>query len=393
MELTVKIYHQAGHNTIWNIDSFSNNIGDGVILSPVHYADRNIRSLDSDIKSQSLFDPQYYMPNSQKSKLQTYDFFPEKIMNGFETVDFCTVAHQSASLCLKYQLENNFEAIIIPCRYFQDMVSDYVSQQLAFTVDPFLSQISKSKPKKDVFLTLPLTISMIRDTNYRTAILNWVTSYPEIQGVYLLINFDERTKQIHEYEKLYSYTTFIRELIDADLQVICGYSNLEGLIISLFDVWGITIGAYENTRKFSLDKFIDDDKIQMGPAPRIYLPGLLNWIRYDTAKEIMEDCPTLWDKSYTNTPEGDSVLATAKAPHFSQPTLYKHYFRLANNEYNELFKLTPKQRHTTLVERVNNAISLYKSLIHEEVQFFDENCSGGHLNTWRRVLKNLKGIF
>ncbi|MDD2468850.1 MAG: hypothetical protein PHI97_33180 [Desulfobulbus sp.] len=389
----MKIFHQAGHNTIWNISSFQDGIGDGVIFSPVHYAERNIATVDDGVRQGSLFDPQFYMPESQKSKLHSYDFFPDKIMNGFKTVDFCNVAQMSARLCLEYQERSGFSALIIPCRYHQDMITDFIDQQVKFTVDAFLAELPSYRGEKLVFLSLPLSIAMVRDQKYRTEILNWVTSYPEIDGVYLQVNFEERTKQVHDYDKLQAYANFVRELVGSELKVICGYSNLEGLLISLFDVWGVTIGAYENTRKFSTDKFIDDDKIQMGPAPRIYLPGLLNWVRYDTAKEIMEDCPDIWAKVYISTPEADKVLSEAKPPHFSQAPLYKHYFRLAYHEYQNMLRLTPANRHAALTDRVGVALKLHEEIESEGVQFFDENCRGGHLIGWRRLLKNLRGTF
>ena len=35
--MSVKIYHQVGHFSNWNIDSFhEDHCGDGMILSPVH---------------------------------------------------------------------------------------------------------------------------------------------------------------------------------------------------------------------------------------------------------------------------------------------------------------------------------------------------------------------
>lgn len=389
----MKVFHQAGHNTVWNIESLKDDVGDGIIFSPVHYNSTQMSKLDASIKDVSLFDPQYYMPGSQKTKLHSYEFFPDKIMNGFETIDFCNVAHDSARLCLEYQHSNNFLAFIIPCRFFQEMVTDFVSQQTSFTVDAFLQELPSFKGTKQAFLSVPLSIAMVQDKKYRTGILNWITSYPEIDGIYLQVYFEERTKQVQDYKKLSEYLGFVRELVEADLDVICGYSNLDGLLASIFSVSGVTIGAYENTRVFSVDKFIDDDKIQMGPAPRIYLPGLLNWVRYDTAKEIMEDCPDLWDRVYTATPEAGSVLSSLKTPHFTQPNLYKHYFRLAYDEYQGMVGLTSEQKRSALRDRVESALHLYKEIQDRDIQFFDANCSGEHLVSWRRILKNLRGTF
>ena len=96
----MKILHQAGHNTVWNLESFQNDsCGDGIIFSPVHFNRDRILKVSGDVKAISLFDPQFYIPDSQKEKLHSYEFFPEKITNGFATKDFESFAHQSAAMC------------------------------------------------------------------------------------------------------------------------------------------------------------------------------------------------------------------------------------------------------------------------------------------------------
>lgn len=386
----MKVLHQAGHNTVWNTSSFlEDGTGDGIIFSPVHYNSKNIVKLDDNIKQCSLFDPQFYVPASQKAKLQTYDFFPEKIMGGFETIDYQAIAHESAKLCLEFQLDQNFEAIIIPSRFYEDLLTDFIERQKAFTVEPFLSELGSSGTTKDIYMSLSLTAPMIMDQGYRNNILNWVTSYPEIDGVYLQVDFGERLKQIQDYDKLNSYMTFVDELIEADLEVICGYMNMEGLLASVLDINTVTMGAYENTRIFSIAKFLVNDTIKMGPAPRIYLPKLLNWIRYDTALEIKEDFPTLWDEIYTATEYSKEVFSNSRKPHFSQSALYKHYFMLVNEQYRELALLNKQDRVEQLTNMVVSASNLYEELDSNGILFFDANCKGGHLAVWNRILRKI----
>jgi len=387
----MRVLHQAGHNTVWNIDSFlEDGAGEGLIFSPVHSDCKNITKLDDSIKQCSLFDPQFYVPNSQKAKLQSYDFFPESIMDGFETSDYQAIAHKSAKLCLEFQIEQDFQAIIVPCRFYEDLLTDFIDRQKAFTVEPFLNELASSQTKKDIYISLSLTSPMTMDHRFRNDILNWVTSYQEITGVYIQVDFGERPKQIQDYDKLNSYIEFVGELIDADLEVICGYMNVEGLLAAVLDINAVTMGAYENTRIFSIDKFLVNDTIKMGPAPRIYLPNLLNWVRYDTAVEIKEDFPSLWDKIYTPTAYSETVLANPKKPHFSQAPLYKHYFILINEQYKKLSAQIKEDRVTALTDMVVNANQLYQELMSSGVLFFDSNCAGDHLVIWNRVLRNIR---
>lgn len=76
--MAVKLYHQVGHIEKWNIEAVQeDNAGDGLILSPVHQGKNVIEKIDSTLKPRSFFDPQFYLPSSQKKKLQQYDFFPD----------------------------------------------------------------------------------------------------------------------------------------------------------------------------------------------------------------------------------------------------------------------------------------------------------------------------
>jgi hypothetical protein len=237
----MKVYHQTGFRSAWNRESLDNGIGDGLILSPVHDAQATIEGLDAGLKERCLFDPQFYVPDSQKTKLNSYEFFPERITEGFSTSDYASTASESAEQCVDFQLANDFEALVIPARYFDQMLTDYIDRQRQFTVEPFLAAISSRDSEKSIFLTLPVTSSMISDAGYRRQLLNWITSYPEIAGVYLLLSIDDGAKQISDFDTLHDHALFIQDLHGADLAVICGYCNTEGLILAALDVHAVTM--------------------------------------------------------------------------------------------------------------------------------------------------------
>lgn len=385
----MKVYHQAGHNSKWNIDSFEiDHTGDGVIFSPVHFPKDRFEGIKEETKKVSLFDPQFYIPDSQKAKLHSYDFFPEKLTNGFSTSDFEAVAHQAAEMCLTFQIEHEFESILVPARYYSELVTDYVARQKAFSVEPFLAEIEKRKVDKKIFLSLPMTIAMIQDSNYCTEVLNWITSYPEIHGVYLLTEMAESSKQIKTFEKLQAQIQFIKNLQGANLKVIVGYCNTEATILSALNPYALTIGAYENTRNFSIDKFLEDESEVRGPAARIYFPNLLNWMRYDTAIEIREDHPTLWKKIYSSTDYCERIFRDGR-PHFTKPELYKHHFSLMSGDLKALSKKSTVDRIAELKARIKTALQFYREINDARIALFDQNCSGEHLPIWNRVLNKL----
>lgn len=380
--MSVTLLHQVGHNANWNLDSFqTDKCGDGLIFSPVHQNIDSVRKVPSEVKARSLFDPQYYLPNSQKAKLNSYDFFPETLLGGFSTAGFGAVARESAKRCLAFQLEQGFAGIVIPARHFEEMNPDYTDDQQAYTVEPFLSEIARAGGDKRIWLTLPMTSAMVLHVGYRTKILNWVTSFPEIFGVYLIVENERETKQIQAIDFLSAQLDFLSQLRSADLQVIVGHCNTEALLYSLVDGCAVTFGAFENTRMFSIDKFVSSLEDRRGPRARIYLNGLLNWVQYTQAKAISVEANDLWADVYSGNLYGDDALLSPTEPTFNQPALYKHFFLAFESQVKALGAISPSERYTLLRSWIRAAIDVDEELKRRHIDL-ERHGRGDHLQAW-----------
>lgn len=380
--MTIKLYHQVGHNANWNIDSFKDDgAGDGLIFSPVHQPIHQIERLTTDIKNSSFFDPQFYLPNSQKNKLQSYDFFPEVVSGGFSTVDFATHAFDSAEKCIAFQLEQGFDRLIIPARYYNQMITNYEAKQEAYTVSPFLQCLNEVKTGKPVYMTLPLTSHMVLDVEYRSGLLNWITGYPEIDGVYVFIDCERARKQIQDSNFIFEALKFFADLKHADLDVVVGYSNTESLLFGLAGELSITCGTFENTRMFSIDKFLVSDDGRRGPKARIYLPGLLNWIQFSQAQEIRKEMPGLWADIYQSNNYGESAFSAVAEPTFNQPTLYKDYFINFSRQVAELSSLEITERYDLLRAWLKSAEKFYTEIERQRIDL-EPHGNGDHIQPW-----------
>jgi hypothetical protein len=388
--MTALLYHQCGHNSAWSIEALvQDKVGDGLILSPVHYSMPNVIKLSARIRKRSIFDPQYYLPNSQKTKLNTYPFFPEKLSGGFSTANFSQFAHDSANRCLKFQIDQDFQHLIIPARYLPQMYPDYKDRQESYTVAPFLNALGMlGKNKKPVLLTLPLTSHMLEHKGYRTEILNWVTSFPEIDGIYLIVDFERPTKQIQSAEYLLNYLQFLRDLHSADLKVISGYLNTEALLVLTAGDFDITFGTFENTRMFSIDKFLTTEEERRGPKPRIYLPGLLNWIQFDQAKEIRRVAPDVWKRVYKPTDYAEKTLRAAVDPYFTQQELYRHFLICFHEQVNLLRDSALQERRPLLEGWISSAIKAYQEISQAGI-FIELHGNGNHLPVWKDVMSSI----
>src|SRR5687767_7548443 len=110
------IYHQCGHNFVWNIQSVQNDgAGEGLIMSPVNVELERIRDrVPEDILVRSWMDPQFYLPHDSKTKLASYPFFPSNILEEFTTVDFEGHAPGVATACLDFQHSLGLRYLVIP---------------------------------------------------------------------------------------------------------------------------------------------------------------------------------------------------------------------------------------------------------------------------------------
>lgn len=391
--MTINIYHQTGHNTVWNRDSFSkDNVGIGLIYSPVHKSMDKFDKVAKEIRSKSLFDPQFYLPDSQKKQFQSYDFFPSTILqrSGFNTIDYQEVAYESAKKCVDFQITHDFSKIIIPTRFFEQLEPRYVKHQDSLFVRPFIRYLNQIGCKKEIVLTVPLTEHMLNSLDYKEGILNWLTCYPEIEGIYFVCQHESRTKQITNPNFLLEYMQVIKIAAEADLDILVGYSNTESILYCLCaENISITIGAFENTRIFSLDRFVVNDDVRQAPAARIYLPKLLNWIRFEEALYIKTNYPDIWAEIYSENKYSEEAFNMTKSPAFNNPLLYKHYFIEFSKQVEELSIKNVDERFNIILSWIEAASSLYE-LINNSYKL-EVNSSEQHLNVWKNVIRTFKG--
>lgn len=380
--MAIDLLHQCGHNSNWNHEAFrERGIGDGLVLSPVHTARHIVEAFDQELRELCLFDPQYYLPSSQKQKLNSYDFFPEAISSGFQTNAFSMHAIDSAKLCVEFQMQNDFRAIVIPTRYIDQMVSDFREQQELYTVQPFLEAIEDLGAEQPIYLSIVMTSHMVKDKKFRTDILNWVTSFQRVDGVYLIPDCARQTKQIDDEEFLYEFLVMLNQFREVDLNVLVGYQNTEGLLTALIPDIAMTFGTFENTRIFSIDKFLVSEEERRGPRARIYLPGLFNWVQLRQAKSIREEAPDVWKKIYVPTEFSEQALASPVEPYFNQPPLYMHHFEVFSDQVKGLEVLDPAERCDSLRENFLLAMECYDELDRERIDI-EKYGRGDHLESW-----------
>jgi hypothetical protein len=380
--MSLQLLHQVGHNSNWNVESFErDSCGDGLILSPLHQNLPSVERLGPTTRSASIFDPQFYLPSSRKPKLHTYPFFPEVVDGGFQTSTFTAQAAIVAENCIGFQRNMGFRTVVVPTRFLDQMYSDYVDRQRRFTVDAFM----EAAGGQAVCLSVAVTAAMIEDETFRSRLLNWITSYPNVEEVYLIYQHSRDTKQVQDSRFLHACSNFFREVVGTGLKLIVGYTNVEGLLFATAADLTVTMGTFENTRIFSIDKFLESEGERRGPKARIYLAGLLNWVQLQDAKTIQRRSPGIWRAIYEPTDPADQALASPVEPTFNQPQLYKHFFKNINDHIARIRPLTLQERRIDLIERLRRARIYYSQLGAAGIEL-ERHGRGAHIDPWLNVL-------
>jgi len=397
---SVSLYHQCGFREIWNIDSFTRDrVGDGLIISPINMESHKVNRLPISIKQCSFFDPQFYIPRSSHKALNSYKFFPNNIAGGYKTVDYAKYASQSARICVDYQVQNDFKYIIMPTVFFDELPNNYIAQLKELYILPFLNVISTIGAEKPTLLSIIVKDIQLNDSDYRDELLSLLTSYSEIDGIYLIPYYKTTSKRIKNADYLLNLMTFIDVLRANDLEVHVGYTDIEAYILTIADVNSITIGSYENLRNFSNSisshrfETKEGTKGMNGPIPRIYSSKLLQWIDYRYLSSLESD----YSKSnelFDDTEYKVTMFDPGYKWHFTKPELYKHYFL----SFNRQIKSLPNsfdERYNHIMNNIKKAMDYFDG-IRDCGILLDSNSDGSHLGFWgtavNRFVKYKRGV-
>ena len=378
----MKVYHQTGFRLNWNIDCFQQNVGDGLIFSPINIDSDKLIQLDNSLKETSFLYPQLYLLNEAKGTLDTYPYFPGNIKPDYSTPDLDNSNQILAQLCIDYQLKNNFEYIVIPTRYYVDNPTTYFLQTGDYFVSPFIDYIGTQGIKKKILQSVIVKTIMLTDEEKRNETLNWITGQ-QIDGVYLIFEDNATGKQIKDFEFLLNALKFIHILKMNGMEVHLGYNNTEAILYSIAMPDSVSIGSYENLRSFGIKRFQDLENGPMrAPRARLYSSLLLQWIDYqyiDAMSKLIDNYENYFDDSEYK----PLMFKPDYNWQFMKPEPYKHYFYVFNNQIKALPE-TQLERIESLKANIRQSVNLFRKI--EETVLLDDDSNGSHLPNWFNVI-------
>lgn len=401
----IRIYHQCGFRYKWNNEvNKIDNIGDGFIISPLDMSMDILKKIDDKELENSFLDPQFYSLNLYKDNYLSYKFLDE-----IDSIyDYSIQKNDISKRCVDFQNNISFKYITIPTIDFDLLTieesyselydeiksesddSSYFNANSIKTnllkkliLEPFTNYITESNVTKPILLTIVFNDEMAKNSELFSSMLATITNNEKINGIYLIPQNNRTFKRISDINFLIKIMEFIHILRENDLEVIVGYSDIESLLYTVAGANAVTIGVYENLRKYDGLKFSDTIYKGKGPNPRMFSSKLLQWIEYPYLSVIRDN-----DKLSEYFDQNIYFEETQELGynwHFSKPQYYKHYMLSFSN----LIKSLPDdldERYEYVDKLLENANSLFNKL--SDYVFFDDNSSGDHINKWRTALKN-----
>ena len=277
---------------------------------------------------------------------------------------------------------------VIPFRYSKDITPSYYKSCQDALVEPFINAWRRSS-KKPLLISIIVKRIQLIDPQQTAELLNWITSFPELSGVYLIFESEHQSKQIKDSEYLFRCLQLIGDLTGSGLEVHVGYTNTEALLFAAVGATSVTMGSYENLRRFQISRFVDaEPKGMRGPNPRLYVKGLMQWIEQGYLGALTR-LYKRWPELQENTPYEVAMFTPTFKWHFSKPELYKHYFSVFSDQIS--FFANSADPLNALQTSVEIALQHFEDIRRVGV-ILDGESDGAHLNHWLTAINMYRSL-
>lgn len=385
----MKLLHQLGHNYKWPLDSFfENEVGDGFVLLARSIEKEKIGKALSGYKADkylphSFLDLQFYGgKDSIGGHLDTYEFHPIN-HKGKET----EVGMIEAVLAgIKFQEELGLKNVLVPNVW---MPPEKTELSYGF-IKAISSHISKNKKMGVLyFMTIPISGTTIDDSSAVEKLLQELTDMDIcFDGYYIVCepNLEYKKKISIDFKYYANLKKIMSTLKKQGFKTILGFSNLDSIVFSaMVDIDYITIGTYENLRKFSLKGYTEETD---GGASKgwYYSEKLLNFVRASQLDLLRERGILDYIRNEDNI-FSDVILKDGYPWNTHRPDVHKNYLVSISRQLKTLNDIPLGETRISHIEKmIEQAVTLYESFRKASV-YLDDESSNYHLSMWLSVIK------
>jgi hypothetical protein len=385
----MKITHVLGHNSNWSIEShLQQNIGDYFLITAfTHGIDFDKKKSLKGILDRSMIDLQFYGKKSSgditAGKLSEFPFHPANCGDDEVTNIYFDNCLKQA---IKFQIDKGFKNVIIPHFYENEEVKDIIE-----TIKKINKYVVKNKVDGvKYFMTLAFANHVIIDKTKVEEILFACTDMDiGFDGYFVTCeNKPEfKRKLTTDIKVLKNLSKVFKTLKQQEFETIYAYANWDALVIlAQTDIDYITIGTYENLRKFDIRRFTED---QSGGGSKGYYfsEKLLNMIRADDMT-IIRDTGNLPFVENDRNIFSDIILQPAFLCNIHKTYVNKKKYLSIERLFKKVSHINDlAERKEYVLNLIEEAIKRYNKLEKNHI-YLDNESSNYHLNSWKTYLRN-----
>lgn len=362
---------QIGHNghklTTENLEK---GYCDGAILSPADYPfDKNLEISRSINRKNGtvLFDPQFYIPRTNRPDLETYGYFDQYGGNEFDTAG---VSSQYNSLCqeiISTQDELNVDAYVSPAR-FLDTFSEPKIDEWEEMTGHFLKIAEEDGRDIPVLVSLPIYQKSLVDAEQRTYLLNRITQI-DADGYYVSVEFErEVSHPLTGSSNVYSLLQLLNTLKKNRYDVLVGHTHQIAHLFLGIGINAFASGHYQNLRSFDTRRWDPEDEQGGGRiVVKYFSDRLLNELRVDPELDLMYQKGDFdIDKIRTPSPYDDDLFDSSLPPSavgwkFREAS-WDHYIWCCDQIAKRYRGITEEERFQLAKQKIDSAGELYDEI-------------------------------
>lgn len=270
-------YHQMGHDSENLLRETSLNGMRGAILSPVNYTEEEVIAQVGEFSGQSefdlLFDPQLYVPTSERGQLRTWSYFPSDV--------------DSADLASEEWWGSLLDDLVdTASRLGKVQICSPAVLPRAHTDEYYLWLIRAGemlRQRLNGMNCLPLQTAVVPFADLtvegRPLRIASILSQTKLDRLYLVfLGTTEPRRELNEVEELKGAMHLIRALSESGMNVLVGYSSSDMLLWRYAGARDCATGKFFNLRRFLRSRF-EEPEGGGGQLPYWFEESLLAFLR------------------------------------------------------------------------------------------------------------------
>lgn len=346
----------------------------GAILSPRHEKPEKLREYVAKLRAQSadaeiLIDPQFYATMMSSDRLGYLPLYDGYFRPGLGRRDFIGQAKLGSYVAgaLGFQKDLAVSRLVSPSILLNTFSDD--RSQIAFALaEESLNYHEKQIDAPPLLLTLVVNEAALHDTEGLFEFLDLVASW-DVHGFYVLVARSTSTYPAPFAPPALANLMYLAHVLGEvnKREVIFGYSDLVGLLLTAAGATALGTGWWNTTRQFCTNMFEESTGGQRPKARYtsrpllssiLLIPELVNAVGALSAERIL-----------SHTEEDDRLRPGISDENWPPDVACLHHWRVISDVLATLERLAPSERIELLDQNVRSAYRLHNELRQLGVQF------------------------